>query len=116
MSAQGAVEEKVDPKVADLMTTFINANKSTQAVKGWRVQLLATTDRDKMETALRQFESRYPSILVDWVHAKPYYKIRAGAFLTKREALQTLYILKTDYPTAYPVADNEIKPSELLGR
>lgn len=113
---QGRVNEKVEPKVADLMKLFTDINKSTKTVKGWRIQLLATTDRDRMETALRQFESLYPNILVDWVHAKPYYKLRAGAFSSKREALQTLYVLKPDYPTAYPVSDNEIKPIELLGR
>ena len=116
MQAQGVINEKAEPKVPDLMKRFTENNKSATTIKGWRIQILATTDRDKMETALRQFESLYPNIPVDWVHAKPYYKIRAGAFTAKRDALQTLYILKPDYPTAYPVQDNEIKPLELLGR
>ncbi|MCB0521223.1 MAG: SPOR domain-containing protein [Lewinellaceae bacterium] len=113
-SAQGTVTEKMEPGVANLMKRFVEINKTTTAVKGWRVQILATTDRQRMEDALRQFEELYPSIPADWVHAKPYYKVRAGAFTSKQDAMPTLYILKRDYPAAYPVQDNEIKPEELL--
>lgn len=112
--AQGTVNEKLEPNVANLMKRYIEINKATTAVKGWRVQILATTDRQRMEDALRQFETLYPSIPADWVHAKPYYKVRAGAFTSKQDAMPTLYILKRDYPAAYPVQDNEIKPEELL--
>jgi len=113
LNAQG-VTETVEPKVSQLMAKFIDQNKSMTTVKGWRIQILATNDRQKMEAALRDFENLYPSIPADWFHAKPYYKIRVGAFSSKRDALQTLYILKQDYPGAYPVQDNEIRPAELL--
>ena len=111
--AQG-VTELVEPKVGQLMQHFVEQNKSKTTVAGWRIQILATTDRQNMEAALRRFQNLYPSIPVDWLHAKPYYKIRAGAFATKREALRILYILKSDYPGAYPVQDNKIRPEELL--
>ncbi len=108
------VTESVEPKIAQLMDKFVNQNKSQTKIKGWRIQILATNDRQRMESALRKFENLYPSIPADWLHSKPYYKIRAGAFATKRDALRTLYILKQDYPSAYPVQDNEIRPEELL--
>ncbi len=114
--AQGTISEKLEPKVADLIKLYTDTNKAAKFVKGWRIQLLATTDRDRAETSLQQLQSRYPNIAADWIHAKPYYKLRAGAFTSKRDALQMLYLLKLDYPTAYPVQDNEIKPVELLGR
>ncbi|MEZ4935518.1 MAG: SPOR domain-containing protein [Saprospiraceae bacterium] len=109
-----SISETVEPKVSQLMQRFIDQNKSKTTVQGWRIQLLATTDRQNMESSLSRFENLYPSIPVDWLHAKPYYKVRAGAFATKREALRTLYILREDYPGAYPVQDNEIRPEELL--
>lgn len=108
------ISETVEPKVSQLMQRFIDQNKSKTTVQGWRIQLLATTDRQNMESSLSRFENLYPSIPVDWLHTKPYYKVRAGAFATKREALRTLYILREDYPGAYPVQDNEIRPEELL--
>ncbi|MEO1261366.1 MAG: SPOR domain-containing protein [Bacteroidota bacterium] len=109
-----SITETVEPKVDQLMNRFIDKNKAQTTVNGWRIQILATTDRQNMENALRRFENLYPSIAVDWVHAKPYYKVQAGAFATKTEALRTLYILKPDYPGAYPVQDNKIRPEELL--
>ncbi len=108
------VTETVEPGVGKLMQRFIDQNQAKTTVRGWRIQLLATTDRQNMESSLRRFENLYPSIPVDWLHAKPYYKIRAGAFANKREALRTLYILREDYPGAYPVQDNDIRPEELL--
>ena len=111
--AQGNVTEKVDPAVASLMKRYVDGNKSTKTISGWRIQLMATTDRQKVEDALKKFESLYPNINADWVQSKPYYKLRAGAFTTKRDAIATQYLLKNDYPTAYPVQDGEIKPEEL---
>ena len=109
-----SITESVDSKVVQLMERFVDQNKSQPTVSGWRIQILATNDRQNMESALRRFEYLYPSIPADWVHTKPYYKVRAGAFATKRDALRTLYILKEDYPGAYPVQDNQIRPEELL--
>jgi sporulation related protein len=114
VQAQGQVSETIDPKVAQLIKTFVDNNNAATTLKGWRIQILASTDRQRVENALYQFQALYPNVPADWVHAKPYYKIRAGAFTSKREALRTLYILKPDYPAAYPVQDNAIKPQELL--
>lgn len=112
--AQGSVTETLEPQVERLMQRFVNNNRSQETVDGWRIQILATTDRQRMEQALRKFENLYPSVPADWVHAKPYYKVRAGAFATKSDALRTLYILKQDYPAAYTVQDDKIRPEELL--
>lgn len=104
-----------EPAVAELMNNFISINKSMVNVDGWRIQLLATTDRNKMENAKQNFQYQYPNIAVNWVHEKPYYKLRAGAFASKLEATRMLYILKREYPGAYPAKDRQIRPGELAG-
>jgi hypothetical protein len=114
LQAQGNITEKVDPAVASLMKRYVDINKSTKTISGWRIQILATTDRQKVEDALNKFNSLYPNINADWIQSKPYYKLRAGAYTSKREAIAAQYLLKMDYPTAYPVQDNEIKPEELI--
>ncbi|MCB0642561.1 MAG: SPOR domain-containing protein [Phaeodactylibacter sp.] len=111
---QGKVTITEQAGISALMSHYIKVNKNTATVEGWRIQLMATTDRQEMEMALNRFRSRYPSISVDWVHAKPYYKIRAGAFNSKMDALRVLYILKQEFPSAYPAMDNTIRPYELL--
>lgn len=114
LQAQGNITEKVEPAVASLMKRYVDINKSTKTISGWRIQILATTDRQKVEDALNKFNSLYPNISADWIQSKPYYKLRAGAYTSKRDAIAAQYLLKMDYPTAYPVQDNEIKPEELI--
>jgi len=103
-----------DYSVTELMEKYTQLNKSTRSVDGWRVQILATTDRSKMERIKRQFLQNYPEVHLDWIHAKPYYKLRAGAFANKLEASRLLYKLKRDYPSAFPTKD-DLRPAELVG-
>lgn len=101
--------------ITQMMQRFVEINRSKVAVDGWRIQLLATTDRTKLDSALRNFQTRYPNVAVDWVHERPYYKLRAGAFTSKLDATRVLYTLKRDYPSAYPAQDKNIRPQELAG-
>lgn len=112
--AQGRIEVKEEQEVTNLMNRFVDINSTTYTVDGWRIQLMATSDRSKVENAKRRFQTLYPNIYVDWTHSKPYYKLRAGAFGSKLEATRMLYVLKKDYPTAYPAKDDTIRPIDLL--
>ena len=103
--AQGKVTETVDPKVAQMMKRFVELNKSNKNIKGWRIQILATTDRQKMENALSQFQSFYPSIPADWIHNKPYYKIRVGDFRNKIEAMELYKKLLAEFGEAIIIQD-----------
>ncbi|MCB0704934.1 MAG: SPOR domain-containing protein [Saprospiraceae bacterium] len=114
VSSNAQVTVKAEGRIDELMTTYMEINKSMAFVSGWRIQLMATTDRQRMESALQQFRALYPSIPIDWVHVSPYFKLRAGAYANKLEAMRILYILKKDYPSAYPAVDNQIRPAELL--
>jgi hypothetical protein len=100
--------------VNQMVERYTEIQKTTPTVKGWRIQLLATTDRQEMESTLYRFQGLYPYIKVDWEHVQPYYKIRAGAFQSKLEAYRILYLIKRDYPGAYPIIDPAIRPAEFL--
>jgi len=103
-----------DFPIDKMMETFVSKNKSTYHIDGWRIQIMATTDRRMMELAKRKFLINYPDISINWSHSKPYYRLRAGAFTSKLDAVRLLHKLKVDYPSAYPAMDNSIKPQELL--
>lgn len=113
LTAQSGVSINVDPAIGDLMELFQAENETVSKVPGWRVQILATTDRGRLETVESQFKVDYPSISVDWVHTKPYYKLRAGAFQTKQEAERLKYTLSKQFEGVYLVKD-EISESQLL--
>lgn len=104
-----------DPNISSMMSRMVQLNWLQENVDGWRIQILATTDRIKMEDVKREFLGRYPNIPINWVHSKPYYKLQAGAFATKLEAIRLLHELKQTYPSAYPAKDQNINPRELVG-
>jgi len=103
-----------DSNVARLMQKYVELNRYQETMEGWRIQLLATTDRRKMEASKATFQSKYPRIPVDWTHEPPYYKLRCGAFVTKLDAVRTLQGLKRDFPSAYPAKDNKLQPLDLI--
>ncbi len=113
-SAQGQIELHVSPLIEQMLQRYVSMHKEKGTISGWRIQLLATTDRQKMERQLQRFRSLYPSLSSNWVHSQPYYKIRVGAFETKLDALRILYLIKQDYPGAYVTMDHSIKPQELI--
>lgn len=108
------VNTKEDPSITKMMESYVSANKAKATVEGWRIQILATTDRQRLENVKQTFQYRYPNVPIDWVHSNPYYQLRAGAFLTKLEALRLKYILEQDYSGIYLVKDDKIKPEELV--
>ena len=113
LQAQSAISVTPDEDVSRLLNAFIQVNAAETQTEGWRVQVLATTDRQRLESVQAQFKLNYPSIPVDWVHTKPYYKLRAGAFQTKQEAERLKYTLGRQFDGVYLVKD-EVKESELL--
>jgi hypothetical protein len=109
-----SVQVKMDPIVADMLGQYTANNKNQNTVSGWRVQILATTSRERLESVQQSFRYHYPNIPVDWEHDRPYYKLQAGAFRTKRDALRLKYILSREYEGLYLVRDDAIGEAELL--
>jgi hypothetical protein len=102
-----------DPKISQLFRNWTNNNRSNPQVEGWRVQIMATTDRIQVEDARNRFRTYYPDVPAEWTHEKPYYKLRVGAFRSKLEAQAFLETL-TDYAGAYLAKDANIHPRDFL--
>ena len=100
INMQAQVQIYEDPGVASLVQKHMDQNRMSSTISGWRIQLLATTDRRKVENEESRFIQRYPLIQVNWEHSKPYYKLKAGAFASKLDATQLLKELKRYYPSA----------------
>lgn len=113
LSGQRMVAITPDEDVEQVLNLFSEVNEREDKVEGWRVQLLATTDRQQLETTERKFRADYPSVTVDWVHNKPYYKLRAGAFFTRQEAERLRQNLSEEYEGVYLVKD-QVEETELL--
>lgn len=102
-----------DPDVDRLLNLFAEISEAEEEVEGWRVQILATTDRQQLERTESEFKTTYPSVPIDWVHNAPYYKLRAGAFFTRAEADRLRQSLRREYEGVYLVKA-EVTEEELL--
>lgn len=114
-SAQESITIKEDYEVQQLLQQFIDMNTAKSHVTGWRVQVVSTTDRQRLETVRESIKSRYPYLTTSWVHNRPYYRLRAGAFATKLEALQLQHLLRQYYPGSIPTRDTKLTASEIIG-
>lgn len=105
----------IQPEIKRLMERSYFINTNTPELNGFRVQILATTDRRELEETLTAFQFLFGETLpLDWIHEKPWYKLRAGAFLSRLEAQHLLFLLKEKYPGAYLTNSKNIKPREIL--
>lgn len=102
-----------EPKISQLFRNWTNSNRANPRVDGWRIQIMATTDRQQVEDARNRFRIQYPDVPAEWAHEKPYYKLRVGAFRSKLEAQGFLATL-TGYTGAYPAKDANIHPRDFL--
>ncbi|MBV6439672.1 MAG: hypothetical protein EPGJADBJ_01319 [Saprospiraceae bacterium] len=102
-----------DPKISQLFRSWTNSNRANPRVEGWRIQIMATADRQQVEDARNRFRIQYPDVPADWMHEKPYYKLRVGAFRSRLEAQAFLATL-TEYAGAYPARDTNIHPRDFL--
>lgn len=113
-SAQGNVSMTYSSNIERMMDKFISENKSAESIKGWRIQIITTDDRRKMEAAISKFSSLYTDMEVKWNHVPPYYRVRVGAYENKMQLMAFLLDLKRDFPAVIPVVD-DIKKTELVG-
>lgn len=111
MIAQVTITE--EPNIERLMNSYVSSSRSSEYVQGWRIQVITTNDRRKMETARSKCASLYPQFEPVWKHVSPYYQVQIGAYRTKLELQSFLLELKEDFPNAIPVQD-KIRKVELL--
>jgi hypothetical protein len=112
-SGYGQVRITEEPEVELMMRNFISKHRSMESIRGWRIQIITTDNRRKMEAARSKFYGMYPNVFVKWSHESPYYKVQVGAYENKLSLQGFLLDLKDDFPTAIPVLD-DVKKSELI--
>ena len=101
------------PEVARAMSSFVRFNQEHQEVRGWRVQILVTTDRRQMEKVQREFISEFPDYNLHFKHENPFYHLKAGAFTSQAAAWPFLKMMQEKYPDAFLVTD-DVELEEVL--
>lgn len=102
-----------DDAIAGMMQSFVEYNRANRIVKGWRIQIMSTTDRRVMEETQSKFNRVYPEYDLLFVHQTPYYHLRTGAFLSQGDSRPFLRKLQKTFPAAFVVTD-EFEIGEVL--
>ena len=102
-----------EPQITAMMSKFTTEGQMEDQIRGWRIQIMTTDDRRKMEASRVKFGRVYPDMNVTWEHVRPYYKVKVGAWEEKRSLQAFLLELKRDFPSAIPVMD-DVKKTELV--
>lgn len=111
-----SLQIREDPGITRLMQQYIEWNLQEKQLEGWRIQIINTDDRRRMETALSNFKHHFPGIrYVKWRQLSPYYRVMIGAFETKLEVLAFLQEVKEYFPSAIPVVE-KMDETEFLNR
>lgn len=113
MMAQGNVTMTYGYDIQEMKQKFITKNKHEETVQGWRIQIITTDDRRKMEAAVSKFKYLYPQVYLKWKHMPPYYRVKVGAYENKMQLMGFLLDLKKDFRGVIPVVE-QIQKSELL--
>jgi hypothetical protein len=106
---QGTVVFQEDASVRSLFNSYVAKNRAETTIKGWKIQLVSTTDRREMDAIRSQFAVEFPGVPNSWKHISPYYQVRVGAFRSKTELNELLYEVKKSFPAAIAVTDDILK-------
>lgn len=99
----GQVTFEEDPSINKIMTQWVTMNRSEEDIRGWRIQIITTSDRREMDKAMARFNDLYPDHSMEWKHVVPYYKVLVGAYEEKNKLMGFLLKLKEDFPSVIPV-------------
>ena len=87
------------------MEQYISLGQEQTEIDGWRIKLVSTTDRRKMEGARYTFQATFPEIKAYSKYENPYYSLTAGAFETRFDLEPLLVKIKAILPEAIPFRD-----------
>ena len=99
-------------KIDDLIRKYKNILNKIDGIEGWRLQIKFTSKREDILPYQMKFISLYPQIPTQIIFDSPYYKLTAGNFRTKNEALKVKNEISKNFPGSHPIS-NIIDPNIL---
>jgi hypothetical protein len=102
------IDTNQDARLNNMLEWHIANNKINKNIEGYRVEIFFSSDADARENALKkkiEFLTQFPDNTVHIIYLAPNFRVRAGDFRTKNEALKLLRDIKSVYPLSFIVAD-----------
>ena len=90
--------------IHELVNKYKLILKNKDGVDGWRLQIKFTSKREDILPYQVKFTNLYPHIPAQITFESPYYKLTAGNFRTKNEALKIKHEISKNFPGAHPIS------------
>ena len=97
-----------DARLDKMLKWHIEKNRQMEGMEGYRVEIFFSSKMDAREQARKvkaEFLSEFPEHTVHIKFVAPNFRVRAGDFRTKNEALKLYKSIQRDYPAAFIVPD-----------
>lgn len=104
---QGEIKINKDSKIDDLVKELgtVKPGKANVQIDGYRLQIIASSNKDLVTGERSKFVATYPSIRPYMKYDQPNFRLRVGDFRTKLEAQKLQNDLKDVFPYAIVVKD-----------
>lgn len=113
-AASGQVIIDEPEEIISLQEKILSENREKDTDAGWRIQILATTERRNMDQETVLFEKRFPDLERTEKYKKPYYRILTGAQKERMGLYPLLQRVQKYYPSAFIIKDPEIPKEEFF--
>ncbi len=109
INAQTAIPGvKTNPKTDSLIYLHKEYNKKFQVIPGYRIQIFKESGNKALEEAqktVEDFYNDYPDIPAYLSFQEPFYRIRAGNFKTRLDALGQLEQIRKKFKNAWVISE-----------
>lgn len=98
----------IEPGIEKVEEAHLAAWQKVGKVEGYRIQIIAiagTHSKQSAQTVVDEFSLTFPEIPVYLSYSEPNFRVRAGNFRTRLEAVSVLGSIRLIYPGAFIVKD-----------
>ena len=95
-----------DVSIKTLISKHISQNIEQNGIQGFRIRIfsdLGQSAREKSQEANAKFNELFPEISVYREYDSPYYKVYAGDYRSKNDAIKDFKRIKRQFPAAFVV-------------
>lgn len=103
---KGHVTVLQDSVVAMMLKRNATISETKQTMPGYRIQLYFGSDRTKAGEIRNEFIKDHPETGAYLVYQQPNFKVRAGDYKTRLEAVKAMQLISAFYPSAFIVKDD----------
>jgi hypothetical protein len=109
-----------DEKLGSILYAQIQLNKQQKDIPRYWIRIFSNSghgSREKAYAVKASFLKKFEGINNNVIYDDPNYKVYVGGYYSKSEALQLLYQLKQDFPSAFIIYDRiEFQETERSGK